>query len=335
MSGSVLERLRSDFELAELNETAIGTELEVKPNGQKAKIWQQHAISTHVNNILYYNKDIESVYLDEDEKMKTELESMRGDNMFSSFYEKLKSTQEFYIRNPGSELDLKPNVSCRDNIDIQFSGEEVFGKYMDLISLHLQYCNIPHMLSKEALAEHDYIKYLEKFNSFFYIAEHVRKSKAYAAYIHDLAEYCTGFMYRTQPLVNMADVVAEWRSEFETKWKNGDVDGWKFVHSGQSCCQRGEPLRLGMYNSPEELQVLGMNRLKEALVAMNLKCGGTIEQRAARLWSVRGLKEEEIPKKLKVKSNENLDRNVGHKDINNVFKEVGAQGVWLRVLVSI
>ena len=43
-----------------------------------------------------------------------------------------------------------------------------------------------------------------------------------------------------------------------------------------------------------------MDRLKEALEAINLKCGGTLEQRADRLFSVKGKAPEEIDRKLKV-----------------------------------
>lgn len=43
-----------------------------------------------------------------------------------------------------------------------------------------------------------------------------------------------------------------------------------------------------------------MDRLKEGLEALGLKCGGTLEQRADRLFSVKGKKPEEIDQKLKV-----------------------------------
>lgn len=43
-----------------------------------------------------------------------------------------------------------------------------------------------------------------------------------------------------------------------------------------------------------------MDRLKEALEALGLKCGGTLEQRADRLFSVKGVAPEEIDPKLKV-----------------------------------
>lgn len=45
-----------------------------------------------------------------------------------------------------------------------------------------------------------------------------------------------------------------------------------------------------------------MDRLKEGLEALGLKCGGTLEQRADRLFSVKGKKPEEIDQKLKVRS---------------------------------
>lgn len=43
-----------------------------------------------------------------------------------------------------------------------------------------------------------------------------------------------------------------------------------------------------------------MDRLKEALEAIELKCGGTLEQRADRLFSVKGKAPEQIDQKLKV-----------------------------------
>lgn len=60
-----------------------------------------------------------------------------------------------------------------------------------------------------------------------------------------------------------------------------------------------QALDLSKYGSQEELEGLGLDRLKAALMAMELKCGGTLQERAARLWSVKGLKPDEIDDKLK------------------------------------
>ena len=42
----------------------------------------------------------------------------------------------------------------------------------------------------------------------------------------------------------------------------------------------GEPLRLGMFNRVDELVALGPERLQRALVALGLKAGGTVKDRA-------------------------------------------------------
>lgn len=56
----------------------------------------------------------------------------------------------------------------------------------------------------------------------------------------------------------------------------------------------------GRFHDADELRPLGMERLKEALEALGMKCGGTLEQRADRLFSVKGKAPHEIDPKLKV-----------------------------------
>ena len=47
-------------------------------------------------------------------------------------------------------------------------------------------------------------------------------------------------------------------------------------------------LYISPYQSAEELAKLGLDRLKSALMALGLKCGGTIEARSERLFSTKG-----------------------------------------------
>ena len=61
------------------------------------------------------------------------------------------------------------------------------------------------------------------------------------------------------------------------------------------------PLDLTGYSSTDDLAALGLDTLKAALTAIGLKCGGTLEERAARLWSVRGIDEAEWDKSLLAK----------------------------------
>ncbi|KAL7557708.1 hypothetical protein ACA910_018503 [Epithemia clementina (nom. ined.)] len=47
-----------------------------------------------------------------------------------------------------------------------------------------------------------------------------------------------------------------------------------------------------------ELEALGLDRLKETLRSMGVKCGGTLQQRAERLFSLKGLQPQDYPKCL-------------------------------------
>ncbi|GKZ00408.1 hypothetical protein MPSEU_000993800 [Mayamaea pseudoterrestris] len=62
-----------------------------------------------------------------------------------------------------------------------------------------------------------------------------------------------------------------------------------------------EPLKLDEYESAEQLETLGLEKLKGALTAMGVKCGGSLKERAARLYSLKGLDKADYPKKLLAK----------------------------------
>lgn len=51
-----------------------------------------------------------------------------------------------------------------------------------------------------------------------------------------------------------------------------------------------------------DVEKLGLDRLKQELLDRGLKCGGTLEQRAERLYSVKGLSKDQIDPSLFAKS---------------------------------
>ena len=52
----------------------------------------------------------------------------------------------------------------------------------------------------------------------------------------------------------------------------------------------------------QQLEALGPDRLKSILLAMGIKCGGTVQQRAERLFSLKGLRREDYPQKVRGKN---------------------------------
>ncbi|XP_078593256.1 splicing regulator SDE2-like [Branchiostoma floridae x Branchiostoma japonicum] len=62
-----------------------------------------------------------------------------------------------------------------------------------------------------------------------------------------------------------------------------------------------ETVDLSDYSSAGELESLGLDRLKAGLLALGLKCGGTLQERAARLFSVKGLERHQYDPALLAK----------------------------------
>ncbi|OEL35829.1 hypothetical protein BAE44_0003153 [Dichanthelium oligosanthes] len=62
-----------------------------------------------------------------------------------------------------------------------------------------------------------------------------------------------------------------------------------------------EPLDLTKYSSAAELEALGLEKLKMELQTRGLKCGGTLQERAARLFLLKTTPLDELPKKLLAK----------------------------------
>lgn len=75
----------------------------------------------------------------------------------------------------------------------------------------------------------------------------------------------------------------------------------------------GASLDLSAFNSWDHLATLGLDRLKSALMAMGLKCGGTLEERAKRLFSVKGVPTDKIDPSLLAKGGNKGGAN-GNKD---------------------
>ncbi|GJX71221.1 Sde2 N-terminal domain-containing protein [Tanacetum coccineum] len=73
------------------------------------------------------------------------------------------------------------------------------------------------------------------------------------------------------------------------------------VSTKSNCPELEKPLSFDEFNSAAEMEVLGMERLKSELQERGLKCGGTLQERAARLFLLKTTPLEMLPKKLLAK----------------------------------
>ena len=312
MSTSILELIRSTHELGELYESAIGLELNEHPSGQRAKVEQQLIISRCVDGIVKSNRELLDLYEDSDDLLQEELDKLNKSDAVVGFYDSLNAIREYHARLPQVLAPEAPTaVSMIPSIaDLAFSGEEVWGKYIDMHELHAMYRNLPHLLSDSI--DVDYPHYLEQFTCFENIPETCKtKGRAYSLYVESLGSYVLGFIARVQPLIDLSEMQIQWCKTFENKWHSNELTGWN--SKSLSVPSSSARLDLMAFHQQSELNALGADRLKLALESRGLKCGGTLEDRAARLWAIRGLQDHEIPKKLLAKSLVRTDESSGAK----------------------
>lgn len=78
---------------------------------------------------------------------------------------------------------------------------------------------------------------------------------------------------RVKPLLDINQEVAKSNADFDKQWSEGSFPGWPKETSG-ALTHAGAHLDLSAFSSWEELASLGLDRLKSALMALGLKCGG-------------------------------------------------------------
>ncbi|KPM11809.1 splicing factor 3A subunit 3-like protein [Sarcoptes scabiei] len=121
--------------------------------------------------------------------------------------------------------------------------------------------------------------------------------QGYTKYLESLIDYLDHYITRSKPLLPKKDIIEKLKDDFEKMWDRHQVPGWS-KETGGVLSTTGAPLDLQAFNSWEELSSLGLNRLKSALIALGMKCGGTLEERAKRLWATRDKNLDEIDSKL-------------------------------------
>ena len=203
-----------------------------------------------------------------------------------------------------------------------FSPEEMFGKYLDLVPLYES--EVRHMKHAFAngssvgdkhtsnLSYLDFLSILSKgLDTSIPEAGKLRDRRKYARFLKELEKYLIGFLKRTSPFLNVAtEVVAPATSSFEKEWKsNGGVSGWECRQAEASMVREanGESttnsasvgINLSGFASAADLEkAVSGDELKSELSRLGLKCGGTVSDRAARLFLTKDTPLDKLPAKV-------------------------------------
>lgn len=290
---SVLETARAGHEDLERLERLAVWELQREPTNARHRVNQLHLVSNIIDRLLTTSDELVKIYEDKDGSRKEEismLTTLKEDEVFNMFDDRLKEILESHSSELlVSETDHK--LLPMEKPDIKFSEEESFGWYLDL-----------HVLWKEFSESKfgspvEYPEYVDTFSQTEKISPSLKATSQYKAYLEHILEHLLSFLHRTRPFHDLQKIFAKLESEFEEQWANREVPGWENKDTDTKSVLQESNVDLDHYSTAAELEELGSEKLKEALVACGLKCGGTLTQRAQRLFLLKKTRLDKMDRK--------------------------------------
>jgi splicing factor 3A subunit 3 len=219
MSSSVLEQTRIHHADIEKSIRAIMYELVHKQKNQKKKIYQEHRINKNLKIIKEKSKKALEMY--EDEERKKEIDKMGGENLqkvLNSFDQKLSEIREYHRNFPSLTLDYQlfdpkknflvtKTMKILEMEEIRFTGDEKYGKCLDLQKFHNEFKNI---IQNGNLEYEQYLKTLSQFEK---VPKNL-KNEDYKNYLKDLLEYLIEFYNKSFPFFEIQSELEEVEKEF-------------------------------------------------------------------------------------------------------------------------
>ena len=195
---------------------------------------RDHQISGFLTRIQEQSSRLLDIYKDPEGLRAREIQSISTGDPFDEFYKQLNEIKDFHRRYPNEPVENLERAYKRkapgegdlaaSEIDNMFTGEEAFGRFLDLTSLHEEYLNL---LGVKRLS---YLQYLNTFDTFTPPQCPIKKpdkmTDQYFHYVRSLAEYLEDFMKRTRPLEDLASLFASFDEDFEKTWEANEVSGW-------------------------------------------------------------------------------------------------------------
>ncbi|XP_058095942.1 splicing factor SF3a60 homolog [Magnolia sinica] len=339
MSSTLLEVTRSAHEEVERLERLVVKDLQREPSSNRDRLYQNHRVRTMIDSIMSTTEKLIEVYEDKDNARKDEIAALGGQtagggtNVFSAFYDRLKEIREYHRRHPAARvIDATDEYEdlLKEEPRIEFSGEEGFGRYLDMHELFNEYIN-------SKFGENiEYSAYLDVFPQTHKIPRNLKMTRKYRDYLEHFLEYLISFFMRTEPLQDLDRIFQKVETEFEELWADGKVLGWenKGLENGHLSSQESV-IDLDYYSSVEELLEVGPEKLKEALAALGLKTGGTIQQRAERLFLTKHTPLQELDRKHFAKGSRDLEKNNAASQEDSSAKEIALMEVKIQRLCEL
>lgn len=258
LEDAIAERLLEDPPHVGIPIVAVST-LMLTPRQIRDRLARDHDVARFLEQIEYQSNRLITIYEDVEGKKDEEMRTLTLGDPMESFMKEIASIKDFHRRYPNEPVENLERAYKRRSpedqaasiaaIEAMFTGEEGFGRYFDLTTLHEQYLNLPLHQNARRLT---YLQYLDQFDIFTppqcSIRRDQKKSESYFQYLKALQDYLEGFMRRTKPLENLDKIFANFDKEFDELWEKDEVPGWE-KNAPQSAAPDGDAPGEGIWCS--------------------------------------------------------------------------------------
>ncbi|KAL4999391.1 hypothetical protein BDV10DRAFT_193607 [Aspergillus recurvatus] len=230
----VLEDQRFIHEDLERLEQAIADRVAEEPRNIRERLARDHEIAHFLNRIDDQSKRLLDIYSNAEGEREKEIQAISTGDQFEEFYKRLDEIKDFHKRYPNEPVENLERAYKRRQpgegeptgleVDTMFTGEEGYGQFLDLTTLHDQYLNLP------GVKRLSYIQYLDVFDAFtppkLPIKRNNKLSDKYFQYVGELANYLEEFIRKARPLQDLSKIFASFDEDFEKQWAANEVPGW-------------------------------------------------------------------------------------------------------------
>ncbi|KAI6035068.1 hypothetical protein F5J12DRAFT_10531 [Pisolithus orientalis] len=240
---SVIETQRQAHEDIERYEIVLYSLLARNQPTHETKLQSEHKAAQVLSRLSARVAALKAQYEDEDAR-KAETDALTAPTQpgdLSEFYARLVKIQDHYHKYPDvaaggfdPELAALLEEGNQDGLDdeeyeeedpvgLLFSGEEAYGKYVDLYASHTAYNNLKNITKRLSYLQYfDVLLAAQLGKLHAELSRETLRTKEYESYIHSLHDYLLSFTKKTQPLVDVDSKHQEQELEFQKKWEAGE-----------------------------------------------------------------------------------------------------------------
>lgn len=183
-------------------------------------------MAARVKKIQSNTRELLKLYKDEDNRRANELKDMSGRTCLATFKERVKDLNKYHKKQKNLANEHIQTEDTNVEPEINWTGDEMNGRFLDLHSLHKKYLNLPHFSkAKEETGKVDYNEFLDRLFNFRKVKKQ-HKDKAYLDFYKEVLAYLVGFWDRSRPLFPSSKVLPKCEEEFKAEWEKKEVEGW-------------------------------------------------------------------------------------------------------------